>query len=58
MSSDKWIETGKDMKKKITVLTLCVMLLALCFSAEAQQTNESPADRISVRKGRAQPDQS
>ena len=25
------------MKKKITVLTLCAMLFALCFSAEAQQ---------------------
>jgi ABC-type uncharacterized transport system substrate-binding protein len=27
----------KNMKKKITVLTLCATLLALCFSAEAQQ---------------------
>ena len=25
------------MKKKITVLTLCAMVLALCFSTEAQQ---------------------
>src|SRR4030095_12610210 len=28
------------MKKKITVLTLCATLLALCFSAEAQQTGK------------------
>jgi putative tryptophan/tyrosine transport system substrate-binding protein len=36
--SDKGIETErKDVKKKITVLTLCAVLLALCFSASAQQ---------------------
>src|SRR5215813_5695212 len=28
------------MKRKITVLTLCVMLFALCFSADAQQTGK------------------
>jgi ABC-type uncharacterized transport system substrate-binding protein len=28
------------MKKKITVLALCAILLALCFSAEAQQTGK------------------
>ena len=28
------------MKKKITVLTLCAMLFALCFSADAQQTGK------------------
>jgi hypothetical protein len=28
------------MKKKITVLTLCAMLLALCVSAEAQQAGK------------------
>ena len=27
----------KDMKKKIPVLTFCVMLYAPCFSASAQQ---------------------
>ena len=27
----------KNMNRKITVLTLCAMLFALCFSAEAQQ---------------------
>ena len=27
----------RDMKKKITVLTLCAMLFALCVSADAQQ---------------------
>ena len=32
------IETEKeDMKKKITVLTLCAMLFALCLPADAQQ---------------------
>jgi len=43
VSSDKWIETEKkDMKKKITVLTLCALLFALCKSAAAQQ----PAGKI------------
>jgi len=28
---------SKDKKKKITVLTLCAMLFALCSFAEAQQ---------------------
>jgi putative ABC transport system substrate-binding protein len=32
----------KNMKRKITVLTLCVMLFALCVSAEAQQTGKVP----------------
>ena len=41
MSSDKRIEAEKnDMKKKITVLTLCAMLFALCSSADAQQTGK------------------
>jgi len=30
------------MKKQITVLTLCAMLLALCFPAEAQQPGRVP----------------
>ena len=30
------------MKKKITVLTLCAMLLALCYSASAQQPKKVP----------------
>ena len=30
------------MKKKITVLTLCAMLFALCVSAEAQQPKKVP----------------
>ena len=42
MSRDKRIETEKDMNKKITVLTLCAMLFALCFSAEAQQPTKVP----------------
>ena len=50
MSSDKWIESRrKDMKKKITILTLCAMLSALCFPRRAQQPNESPPDRIPKR---------
>ena len=32
----------KDMKKKITVLTLCATLLALCVSSEAQQPVKVP----------------
>jgi putative ABC transport system substrate-binding protein len=31
---------AEDMKTKITVLTLCAMLLALCASADAQQTGK------------------
>src|SRR4030095_3104779 len=31
-------KAGKTMKKKITVLTLCAMLFALCVPADAQQT--------------------
>jgi putative tryptophan/tyrosine transport system substrate-binding protein len=32
----------KKMKRKITVLTLCAMLLALCFLAQAQQPTKIP----------------
>jgi putative ABC transport system substrate-binding protein len=32
----------KKMKRKITVLTLCAMLLALCFLAQAQQPTKVP----------------
>ena len=32
----------KDMKKKITLLTLCALLFALCFSAQAQQPTKIP----------------
>jgi putative ABC transport system substrate-binding protein len=41
VSSDKW-DRGKekDMKQKITVFTLCVLLFALCSSADAQQTGK------------------
>src|SRR5262249_23938313 len=42
-SSDKGIEAEKKhMKRKITVLTLCALLLALCASAEAQQPTKIP----------------
>ena len=34
--------TEKDMKKKITVLTLCTMLLALSFPSQAQQPTKIP----------------
>jgi len=34
------------MKKQITVLTLCAMLLALCFPAEAQQPGRVPENRV------------
>src|SRR5262245_52198446 len=36
VSSDEWKDTGKDMKKQVTVLTLGALLLTLCFSAHAQ----------------------
>jgi putative ABC transport system substrate-binding protein len=32
--------TGKNMKRKIKVLTLCAMILALCGSVDAQQTGK------------------
>jgi putative ABC transport system substrate-binding protein len=37
VSSDKWIRQKKTNDEKITVFTLCAMLFALCFSAQAQQ---------------------
>ena len=42
VSSDEWRDREKHMKKKITVLTLCAMLFALCSSAEAQQPKKVP----------------
>jgi putative ABC transport system substrate-binding protein len=40
---------ANNMKKKITVLTLCAMLLALCASAEAQQPTKIP--RVGILGG-------
>jgi ABC-type uncharacterized transport system substrate-binding protein len=41
VSRDEWIETKKkDVKKKITVTTLCAMFLALCSPADAQQSGK------------------
>ena len=42
MSSDEWREAKKNMKKKITVLTLCATLFALCSPAAAQQPKKVP----------------
>jgi putative tryptophan/tyrosine transport system substrate-binding protein len=43
VSSDEWIETEKNqMKKAITVLTLCALLFALCLPAAAQQPAKVP----------------
>ena len=42
VSSDNWIETDKDMKKKLTVLALGAMLFALCSVSEAQQPAKIP----------------
>jgi putative ABC transport system substrate-binding protein len=36
------VDREKDVKKQITLLTLCAMLLALCYPAEAQQ----PAGKV------------
>ena len=33
---------GEDMKKKVTILALCAMLLALSYSASAQQLKKVP----------------
>jgi ABC-type uncharacterized transport system substrate-binding protein len=43
------------MTRKITVLTLCAMLLALCFTAEAQQAPKIPRVGILFIGGRDQP---
>ena len=42
VSSDEWRRAEKNMNRKITVLTLCAVLFALCFSAEAQQPKKVP----------------
>jgi hypothetical protein len=42
LSNGLTLLTSKDMKEKITVLTLCAMLSALCISAEAQQPTKVP----------------
>jgi len=43
VSSDKWIEAEKKyMKKKVTVLTVCAMLLALSSPSQAQQPKNVP----------------
>ena len=42
MSSDEWREQRKSMNRKITVLTLCAMLFALCVPAGAQQPKKMP----------------
>ena len=39
--SVEWKEKRKH-EKKITVLTFCAMLFALCFSVEAQQSKKVP----------------
>ena len=45
-SSEKGVEERldreKDMKKKVTVLTLFIMLFALCSPAESQQPTKFP----------------
>ena len=43
------------MNRKITVLTLCAMLLALCVSAQAQQSGKIPRVGILFIGGRDQP---
>jgi putative ABC transport system substrate-binding protein len=45
----------KSSKKKITVLTLCAMLLALCSSAVAQQPGKIP--RIGIVSGAGNPNE-
>ncbi len=39
----------KAMKKTITALTLCAVLLALGVFAQAQEAEESPSDRVSIK---------
>jgi putative tryptophan/tyrosine transport system substrate-binding protein len=40
VSSDEWFGTEKNMKKKLTVLTLFALLFALCVPVQAQQTGK------------------
>ena len=44
VSSDGWMrrERKQNMKRKITVLTLCALLFTLCLPAEAQQATKIP----------------
>jgi putative ABC transport system substrate-binding protein len=42
VSSVEWIEVEKNMNRKITVLTLCALLFALCSSTQAQQPKKVP----------------
>ena len=46
VSSDKWVETEKDMKRKIPIFIFSTMLFVLCRSVEAQQPTKVP--RIGV----------
>jgi ABC-type uncharacterized transport system substrate-binding protein len=58
VSSVEWQvdrDKGKDMKNKFTILTLCVTLFALCFSAEAQQPGKVPRVGI-LSPGSREPD--
>ena len=55
MSSDEWIGAEKNMKQKLTVLTLYAMLLALCHPVEAQQPTKIPRVGILFIGGRDQP---
>jgi putative tryptophan/tyrosine transport system substrate-binding protein len=55
VSSVEWKEQRKTMMTKITVLTVCAMLLALCFAAEAQQAPKIPRVGILFIGGRDQP---
>jgi putative tryptophan/tyrosine transport system substrate-binding protein len=55
VSSIEWKEQRKTMMTKITVLTVCAMLLALCFAAEAQQAPKIPRVGILFIGGRDQP---
>ena len=49
LSNGSTLLTSKDMKKKIVVLTLCAMLLALCSSTQAQQpTKISRIGRLAI----------
>ena len=42
LSNGSTLLNSKDKKKKITVLTLCAMLFALCSFADAQQPKKVP----------------
>ncbi|HXV82317.1 MAG TPA: hypothetical protein VEG60_20800 [Candidatus Binatia bacterium] len=50
MSSDEWQEAKENMKRKVTVPALFVMLFALCAPAKGAATEESLPLQVKLPK--------